>query len=97
MSAPQTVADLYSLELASFLISLGPDAMDDISRTLVGAEYLDPNLRKTSSQILSKAKKYFYGNDGEALPNEVQYRNRLDNAENKIKRLDKIEKANHDK
>ena len=74
-----------------------PDAMDDISRTLVGAEYLDPNLRKTSSQILSKAKKYFYGNDGEALPNEVQYRNRLDNAENKIKRLDKIEKANHDK
>ena len=97
VSAPQTVADLYSLELASFLISLGPDAMDDISRTLVGAEYLDPNLRKTSSQILSKAKKYFYGNDGEALPNEVQYRNRLDNTENKIKRLDKIVEANHDK
>lgn len=97
VSTPQTVADLYSLELASFLISLGPDAMDDISRTLVGAEYLDPNLRKRSSQILSKAKKYFYGNNGEALPNEIQYRNRLDNAESRIERLEKVEKANLDK
>lgn len=97
VSTPQTVADLYSLELASFLISLGPDAMDDISRTLVGAEYLDPNLRKLSSQILSKAKKYFYGNNGEALPNEIQYRNRLDNAESRIERLEKVEKANLDK
>lgn len=97
VSTPQTVADLYSLELASFLISLGPDAMDDISRTLVGAEYLDPNLRKLSSQILSKAKKYFYGNNGEALPNEIQYRNRLDNAESRIERLEKVEKVNLDK
>lgn len=97
VSTPQTVADLYSLELASFLISLGPDAMDDISRTLVGAEYLDPNLRKLSSQILSKAKKYFYGNNGEALPNEIRYRNRLDNAESRIERLEKVEKANLDK
>jgi len=97
VSTPQTVADLYSLELASFLISLGPDAMDDISRTLVGAEYLDPNLRKLSSQILSKAKKYFYGNNGEALPNEIQYRNRLDNAESRIERLEKVEKTNLDK
>lgn len=97
VSTPQMVADLYSLELASFLISLGPDAMDDISRTLVGAEYLDPNLRKLSSQILSKAKKYFYGNNGEALPNEIQYRNRLDNAESRIERLEKVEKANLDK
>ena len=97
VSTPQTVADLYSLELASFLISLGPDAMDDISRTLVGAEYLDLNLRKLSSQILSKAKKYFYGNNGEALPNEIQYRNRLDNAESRIERLEKVEKANLDK
>lgn len=97
VSTPQTVADLYSLELASFLISLGPDAMDDISRTLVGAEYLDPNLRRLSSQILSKAKKYFYGNNGEALPNEIQYRNRLDNAESRIERLEKVEKANLDK
>lgn len=97
VSTPQTVADLYSFELASFLISLGPDAMDDISRTLVGAEYLDPNLRKLSSQILSKAKKYFYGNNGEALPNEIQYRNRLDNAESRIERLEKVEKANLDK
>lgn len=97
VSTPQTVADLYSLELASFLISLGPDAMDDISRTLVGAEYLDPNLRKLSSQILSKAKKYFYGNNGEALPNEIQYRNRLDNAKSRIERLEKVEKANLDK
>lgn len=97
VSTPQTVADLYSLELASFLISLGPDAIDDISRTLVGAEYLDPNLRKRSSQILSKAKKYFYGNNGEALPNEIQYRNRLDNAESRIERLEKVEKANLDK
>lgn len=97
VSTPQTVADLYSLELASFLISLGPDAMDDISRTLVGAEYLDPNLRKLSSQILSKAKKYFYGNNGEALPNEIQYRNRLDNAESRIERLERVEKANLDK
>lgn len=97
VSTPQTVADLYSLELASFLISLGPDAMDDISRTLVGAEYLDPNLRKLSSQILSKAKKYFYGNNGEALPNEIKYRNRLDNAESRIERLEKVEKANLDK
>lgn len=97
VSTPQTVADLYSLELASFLISLGPDAMDDISRTLVGAEYLDPNLRKLSSQILSKAKKYFYGNNGEALPNEIQYRNRLDNTESRIERLEKVEKANLDK
>ena len=97
VSTPQTVADLYSLELASFLISLGPDAMDDISRTLVGAAYLDPTLRKLSSQILSKAKKYFYGNNGEALPNEIQYRNRLDNAESRIERLEKVEKANLDK
>lgn len=97
VSTPQTVADLYSLELASFLISLGPDAIDDISRTLIGAEYLDPNLRKTSSQILSKAKRYFYGNDGEALPNEIQYRNRLDNADDKVKRIDKMMKANQNK
>ena len=41
-AVPQTVADLYAQEFAAFLISLGPDALDDIPKRLSTRSILFP-------------------------------------------------------
>ena len=77
---PQTVADLYAQELAAFLVSLGPDAMDDISRAIINSSHVDVKVKPLAGRLFSKTKKVFYGDDGKPILDKLNYNSYISEA-----------------
>lgn len=86
---PQTVADLYAQELAAFLVSLGPDAMDDISRAIINSSHVDVKVKPLAGRLFSKTKKVFYGDDGKPILDKLNYNSYISEARKQLNALDK--------
>ena len=86
---PQTVADLYAQELAAFLVSLGPDAMDDISRAIINSSHVDVKVKPLAGRLFSKTKKVFYGDDGKPILDKLNYNSYISEAKKQLNALDK--------
>lgn len=87
-AVPQTVADLYAQEFAAFLISLGPDALDDISEAIVNSKHIVSKVKPTAARLILKTKNTFYNNEN-PVPNKLNYNSYISEAKKQLNALNK--------
>lgn len=91
-AVPQTVADLYAQEFAAFLISLGPDALDDISEAIINSKHIASKVKPTAARLILKTKNTFYNNEN-PVPNKLNYNSFIPKAEDQLKGLNAEQKG----
>lgn len=67
-------------------LSLGPDALDDISEAIINSKHIVSKVKPTAARLILKTKNTFYNNEN-PVPNKLNYNSFIPKAEDQLKEL----------